>query len=169
MSLVEYQRKRDFAKTQEPAATARLAAPRAGAPLRFTIQKHAARRLHYDLRLEHAGALLSWAVPKGPSLDPAEKRLAVRVSRTGGSTSARPTAARGAGGGSPAGIRIVRGHHPRRRIWGRHGDGLGHRFLDTGRRCGARTQEGTTYVRAERREAARALAPGPHARRSGRQ
>jgi bifunctional non-homologous end joining protein LigD len=74
--LAEYARKRDFAKTTEPAP--RRTRPRAGAPT-FMVHKHDATRLHYDLRLEMDGALASWAVPKGPSFDPAVKRLAVET------------------------------------------------------------------------------------------
>src|SRR5580658_6471244 len=77
MSLKTYRGKRDFSVTAEPEGSARLNGP--SKELLYVIQKHQATQLHYDFRLEWRGVLLSWAVPKGPSLDPAVKRLAARV------------------------------------------------------------------------------------------
>ena len=79
MALEEYRRKRDFRQDAGAGGSARRRNGRRTRGLSFVIQKHAARRLHYDFRLELDGVLKSWAVPKGPSLDPGEKRLAVHV------------------------------------------------------------------------------------------
>jgi DNA ligase D-like protein (predicted 3'-phosphoesterase) len=81
-ALDEYKKKRDFDATPEPSGKARKRtrkAPNADHALQFCIQKHDARRLHYDFRLEIEGTLKSWAMPKGPCLDPQVKRLAMHV------------------------------------------------------------------------------------------
>jgi bifunctional non-homologous end joining protein LigD len=75
MGLAKYNQKRDFSKTREPKGVKK----NSSGALRFVVQKHAASHLHYDFRLEIDGALASWAVPKGPSANPADKRLAMQV------------------------------------------------------------------------------------------
>src|SRR5437899_9913546 len=74
--LAEYNRRRRFDVTPEPAGKMGRAKKK---ELEFVVQKHRASRLHYDFRLEHDGVMLSWAVPKGPSLDPANKRFAMQT------------------------------------------------------------------------------------------
>jgi DNA ligase D-like protein (predicted 3'-phosphoesterase) len=81
-SLDEYRRRRDFGKTAEPSGSKKKHGSRSGPKRRhprFAFQKHSATSLHYDLRLEVNGVLASWAIPKGPSLDPRDKRLAMRT------------------------------------------------------------------------------------------
>src|SRR5947209_11029766 len=75
--LATYQRKRDFGRTPEPEGAPPDQA--GGAGRRFVVQRHRARRLHYDLRFEINGVLVSWAVPRGPTLDPNVRRIAIHV------------------------------------------------------------------------------------------
>ena len=110
--LQTYQAKRNFSRTSEPSG-ARPLQP-GGARLRFVIQKHDATRLHYDFRLELDGVFKSWAVTRGPSLDPHDKRLAVEVED------------------HPLDYGDFEGTIPKEGIWRRHGPALGPRLLGAG-------------------------------------
>jgi bifunctional non-homologous end joining protein LigD len=79
MSLKKYREKRDFKTTTEPDGSSAPPKKKSPGPHTYVVQKHRATSLHYDFRLEYNGVLLSWAVPKGPSLDPSVKRLAMHV------------------------------------------------------------------------------------------
>jgi bifunctional non-homologous end joining protein LigD len=79
MPLKEYREKRDFRVSPEPSGLASKKESKRSRLRIYVVQKHQASRLHYDFRLKHNGVLLSWAVPKGPSLDPSVKRLAIQV------------------------------------------------------------------------------------------
>ncbi len=146
MGLETYRRKRDFTTTSEPKGrTSR----RAGNL--YLIQKHDARRLHYDFRLEMDGVLKSWAVTRGPSLVPGEKRLAVHVED------------------HPLDYGTFEGTIPK----GEYGGGTVMLWdtgtLDADRRRACRLQEGPSRIRARRREAARALASRAHASAAARE
>ena len=131
--LKTYRAKRKFGVTAEPKG--KVARKRGHA---FVIQKHAATRLHYDLRLELDGVMKSWAVTRGPSLVPGEKRLAVQVED------------------HPIEYNKFEGTIPQRRIRRRHGDDLGPRHLAAGGRSAQRARQRPSVIHARRREAARA-------------
>ena len=163
MVLEKYKQKRNFGSTPEPAGDVKLAAERAKSArpdkgLFFCVQKHLASHLHYDFRLEHNGVLLSWAVPKGPSLDPATKRIAMHVEDRDVAERAWrevPTPRLIA-----QGICRIQGHGAQTLLGGeRHRRGNvvpGHR---------RRAEEGRPEVHARRLQTERLVGPGAHRRR----
>src|SRR5476649_2584351 len=133
-SLASYRAKRDFNQTEEPSG--KTSVPEAG-QLRFVIQRHDATRLHYDFRLELDGTFKSWAVTRGPSLDPQDKRLAVEVED------------------HPLDYGDSQGP-----VWRRHGAAVGSRLLDSRRRSARGAEARRPEVHAGRRTAGGKLGAG---------
>ena len=151
MSLKKYREKRNFQVTSEPGGKAKpqvdsAESARKGS-LIYVVQKHRATQLHYDFRLEHNGALLSWAVPKGPSLDSAVKRLAMQVED------------------HPIEYAKFERYDSERRVWRWNGYGVGQRNVDSGaKRRGCRAGERGSEIHTTWKEASRIMGIGEDSR-----